>query len=769
MKHFFLSLLLILPFIGQTQLFPDWATHIGQKSRDVSYNGFAVDNNENIYIYGDDPRYFDFNPSHDTGTFLWDGHSSFAQQGYYISCYDSLGNFKWISGFESLNPTSVPIDVNKIIFDDSSNMYVFGVVSSSAIDFDFDTSVYTLSIPPSTQLNFIAVYTPNQQLKGVYTFPLTQSVNEAKISGNNLWLTGGITDSGYISFKNDSVLYYNMDSTMPNYLKSDGYIAKYSLNLDLLSYKIFNSDYQDMFNTFDVHGSKLVATLKTGMGIGSGQNDTVQFYGDSIEIDYYTGNKILLFDTLLNLDTVLIESFAATTTFINVNQNGYFVSGNHQISTRFEFSSLGMSWNNDTTYHLYSVTFGSTFSEEIYSTHIDEEGNFIFHGKFLYGTKLYSGLTDTTYTPQEWANEGIFTIDIDSIKISKIDIYNTDNHSVGVEYLGHNIYLAGWFVSDFNLDNTQPFIEYAELGNKKNLLLGRYTDICRPITFNNYLSDTSTHCGFTSGLKEGILINGSGLRYQWYQDSFPLTDAEYTAAGYYYQYFGTNTPYLTTTLPDGGTPNSTDTLPIYCEVTSLCQSDTHSQTFYRVVISEPTLFTPFPNDYYFNEGDTANLNLNYTSDYPVTYLWYHNGIPLFDNSVYKNSDSTSLFIEDIQWYHGGVYNIQVAPAHCPDLVKISNDYEVNIATASINELQGVLNVKLYPNPIQNELSIMALTPDIYIEKIVIYNSLGQVVYEKDKQSFLEKETLQLSYLPKGNYFVELKSKNDSKKLMFNKL
>lgn len=765
----FLLLLFIVPFIGQSQSFPDWATHIGHKTKDVSYDGFAVDNDENIYVYGNDSRYFDFNPTHDTGTFLWDGQSTFADLGYYISCYDSLGNFKWVTGFESINSTSLPIDVNKIIFDDSNNMYIFGVVSSSVIDFDFDTSVYTLPIPPSTQLNYIAAYTPNQKLKYVYTLPLNQSINDAKISGNSLWLTGGITDSGYISFKNDSVLYHNTDSTMPNYLKSDGYIAKYSLNLDLLSYKIFASDYQDMFNSFDVDGNKLLVNLKTGFGIGTGQTDTIQFYGDSVEIDYYTGNKILLFDTLLNLDTVLIESLAATTVFINVNQDGYFVSENHQILSRFEFSSLGMKWNNDTAYHLYSVTFGSTFSEEIYSTHLDEEGNFIFHGAYFYGTKLYNGLSDTTYTPLEWANEGIFKIDLDSIKIAKIDIYNPDNHSVGIQCSGDNIYLGGWFASDFNLDNNQSFIEYAELGGKKNILLGRYTDVCRPITFNSYLSDTTNHCGFTSGLREEITVEGSGLRYQWYQDSFPLTDAEYTAGGYYYQYFGVNTPYLTTTLPDGGTPNSTDTLPIYCEVTSLCQADTQSQTFYRVVISEPTLYTPFPNDHYFNAGDTANLILNYTSDYPVTYLWYHNGIPLFNNSVYKNSDSASLFIQDIQWYNGGVYNIEVAPAHCPDLVKVSNDYKVHIATASINELQGGLNVKLYPNPIQNELSIMALTPDIYIEKIIIYNSLGQVVYEKNKQSFLQKETVQLSYLPKGNYFVELKSKNDSKKLMFNKL
>lgn len=82
---------------------------------------------------------------------------------------------------------------------------------------------------------------------------------------------------------------------------------------------------------------------------------------------------------------------------------------------------------------------------------------------------------------------------------------------------------------------------------------------------------------------------------------------------------------------------------------------------------------------------------------------------------------------------------------------------------SINEMENILNYKIYPNPAQNYFTIEIADNSFNNKELVIYNTNGQQVYSTNIQ---EKTTIATDQFNNGFYFIRVG--NTVKKLMINR-
>ncbi len=115
----------------------------------------------------------------------------------------------------------------------------------------------------------------------------------------------------------------------------------------------------------------------------------------------------------------------------------------------------------------------------------------------------------------------------------------------------------------------------------------------------------------------------------------------------------------------------------------------------------------------------------------------------------ENKDSLAIFLYNILDCNPNNYQ-KPNQKNC-----INTGQTVNIKDLSATNM----NINVYPNPFNDELTIDlndGLTNNTLIS---IYNSIGQVVAEKKATNHLNK--ISLAQLPKGVYFVKVSSVNDS--------
>jgi len=89
---------------------------------------------------------------------------------------------------------------------------------------------------------------------------------------------------------------------------------------------------------------------------------------------------------------------------------------------------------------------------------------------------------------------------------------------------------------------------------------------------------------------------------------------------------------------------------------------------------------------------------------------------------------------------------------CPNLEYI-NCY------VGVNEIQNT-TIKIFPNPFHNYLNV-SLDNSLPIEKIKIYNNLGIIVFDKNYYSITNSVLINVSDLPAGNYFIQVKTANST--------
>jgi len=141
-----------------------------------------------------------------------------------------------------------------------------------------------------------------------------------------------------------------------------------------------------------------------------------------------------------------------------------------------------------------------------------------------------------------------------------------------------------------------------------------------------------------------------------------------------------------------------------------------------------------------NYNDLLISNITgFTTD--VIYQWYANGQPISNDSIIYNPSN-------------GVYKLYVTSGNCQVLSDLfiyeENDYDL----------------QLYPNPAQNEFELVFLLTSRQDIEISLKNSLGQEIFNNKIYDFLGqyKKVIDVSYLSKGVYFVQLKTDNE----IFNK-
>jgi hypothetical protein len=114
----------------------------------------------------------------------------------------------------------------------------------------------------------------------------------------------------------------------------------------------------------------------------------------------------------------------------------------------------------------------------------------------------------------------------------------------------------------------------------------------------------------------------------------------------------------------------------------------------------------------------------------------------------------------VQFDTSGVYTMQISARSQHHLIDRFN--LVRQTTLGINDSNGDLNFKIYPNPTtsSNEVSISGLTNDLYT--VTIMDVFGKTVSKKEIQFKNNVEKLNLDYLHTGVYFITLNTINSSK-------
>jgi len=135
-----------------------------------------------------------------------------------------------------------------------------------------------------------------------------------------------------------------------------------------------------------------------------------------------------------------------------------------------------------------------------------------------------------------------------------------------------------------------------------------------------------------------------------------------------------------------------------------------------------------PSITYFNSkfNDLTSANLKNGNNSNFTY---------FD--IRYNTNLTCIEVDDVAWSNSHWLNKDATAS-----------YSTNCGTASVDEFLRN-KFQITPNPVVNNLQIKS---DLKIEKIYIYNLLGELLLEKEKTN-----TVNLSGISKGIYLVKIES------------
>jgi PKD repeat protein len=136
-------------------------------------------------------------------------------------------------------------------------------------------------------------------------------------------------------------------------------------------------------------------------------------------------------------------------------------------------------------------------------------------------------------------------------------------------------------------------------------------------------------------------------------------------------------------------------------------------------------------------GDTLFANAGAAS-----YQWYFNGNIINGATVYFYVATSS-----------GDYNVVVTDANGCEVEAVINDVIAAVTPLSFGEGSGV---RLYPNPVEDEFTIQKLqvTSGTAVE-ISIYNVLGERELIPESRIKIQEQTIDVSKLRSGIYFLEV--------------
>lgn len=167
--------------------------------------------------------------------------------------------------------------------------------------------------------------------------------------------------------------------------------------------------------------------------------------------------------------------------------------------------------------------------------------------------------------------------------------------------------------------------------------------------------------------------------------------------------------------------------------------------------------------------DTEPLNADFTSDNDtvevhntMNYTSTSTGSPFFYNWTFEGgtpSTSTDKNPLNILYDTEGTFAVKLVITNTVDYDSVEvNGYITVVNSTSINEVEKH-NIKIYPNPVKDNLFIDLNKSDLTINKVELYNELGQIVLTNMVEGQKQVE-FNVEGFAKGVYFVNLYTKDN---------
>ena len=275
-------------------------------------------------------------------------------------------------------------------------------------------------------------------------------------------------------------------------------------------------------------------------------------------------------------------------------------------------------------------------------------------------------------------------------------------NGIAADSTGNFVYMGGTFIESFYLHNDY----LTNLTGGENTYVGRWQS-CNTCSATVNLSSSSI--SVCSG--ESVTLNALGYtNYMWQ----PSTALSATTGSSVVANPTVNTVYTVTGNDPGGcTAQAFDTITII------------------PAPNKPTITVSVTGDSLISSAQSYNQ-------------WFFDGLPI--------NDSTRQVLV-IKGHQRGFYKVVVTnPANGCTTTSDS--------TASINQLSVISEqLSIYPNPTSNQFTI--ISNQLSIKEITIANVFGQEVYKSLSGDLGVKQTIDVSQLPDGMYFITVVNKTGS--------
>lgn len=367
---------------------------------------------------------------------------------FHICCLVKAQEYVY-NGVQQYESVTGNISMKKVIKDDNGNYYIFGTYIGT-VDFDNTSGVYNLTatgflkvfvLKLNSNRNFIAV----KSIDGVGSTDLA-NIKDVVIANNQLIVAGGF--SGSVDFDPSASTNIQTVTTGSLIGNEDFFIAKYTLDLDLIWVKKTGSTSSDYINSIHVDGSGTIHAV----GKFSGSTD---FDTGTTNLIMSTNGQSDAFYWQLDGNGVFLKAFKLGGVYndeaftVKVYNNQILISGAFSATVDFNPSTgtnnlVSSSGFNGfiAKYALndYSYQQAVRITPQVLDMEIDSNGN-------VFATGLFNAATDD-FDPSPTTTSFLTSSTFSKNYILKLD--NNLNY-LWVKDFGKNDYGNNEFV-DFDID-----------------------------------------------------------------------------------------------------------------------------------------------------------------------------------------------------------------------------------------------------------------------------------------------------------------------------
>lgn len=653
--------------------------------------------------------------------------------------YDSAGNFLWLKNIPFIGDQW--IEYSKI--GENNRIYLYGTFTDS-MNCSFDiTNPYILHRAGASC--FIAVYDSSMQLQSATSFAditndfLIKAILPAdSTAGSDYYLAGDLWNA--VDFDWSGVT----NTLTPD--NDDIVVAKYTSIGGLIWANQYGTNANESLKDIkqDWNGNLILAgNLATGSFVGL---DTFQL---GINTYYLPQNIPHSMALRLQNDGSMIDSWVAkgraASTGIVSKETDIFMTGFYITSVDFDFDGMD------------ELT---TFSgdQNNFVVKLDSNFNYINAVDFLdqnVGQILVNPI-DGSLTTCGGALTSMDLIWLDTaLTVIQQKSYNAGSY--GVQRLtyaqnGDLFYYGGSAATTTYEPGTIPLV-----GTSGTFKL---TANCFPVSYLGNIEDTLEFCAtitYPGGFVAGVNANGTGLRYQWYEDGAPMLDV--------------NNPPLSIVgsseeqMASGYTTGGNGVHYYHCVMEDGCGN---------IIVGDSVvvLFYNQPDDGVFilETIDTIsgiNITLNAPTPVHPSYMWKKGNFVLFDNAKFSGTTTSNLTINNLNANDQGTYSCYIANTSCSAYYPLYKSFVLTLEDIGLEDLYFA-DVILFPNPAIDEVYIQANQEGL-IESSFITDAVGKIYLNQIHEVNISQYRWNIEALAPGIYFLTLLSENHKRTIQFIKL